>query len=457
MREDTLGMDATLSVPAEMEIGPALRGRFLGAALAPLRVRNFVLLFSGQMISTLGDMFYAVALPWLILTNGGTPQDLGIVLAAYGVPRVGLLLVGGVLSDRLRPRRMMLLADAARALLVGLLAALALWGQPTLWQLCAIGVPLGAFTGLFLPALLSVMPEVLPDALLPAGNALNSSTTELAGLVGPGIGGVVVGSLKSGVALAVDALSFLVSTLTLAAMGRGRPRAPGSSGAVSGQPAGKAAEAAATISEKDAQGARSAAAVEPALTFWQLLRTSRLLQAVLAISSVANLTSGMMFEVALPTLAKNQLAAGASGYGLLLAAYGGGAFVGSLGASMMGRFKRVGSLLLSLNLALAGFFALIPFTGGVIGAVACLGVVGVLNGLSNVSFFTLVQQRMPRHLLGRVMGTLMFASLGTYPLSVALGGVVVARLGPVVVFPAGGILLALAITYGFFQREVREL
>lgn len=438
MREETLDANATLSVPAAAGERPP-RGRFMGAALAPLRVRNFVLLFSGQMISTLGDMFYAVALPWLILTNGGTPQDLGIVLAAYGVPRVGLLLVGGVLSDRLRPRRVMLLADAARALLVGLLAALALWGHPTLWQLCAIGVPLGAFTGLFLPALLSVMPEVLPDALLPAGNALNSSTTELAGLIGPGIGGVVVGGLKSGVALAVDALSFLVSTLTLAAMGRGRPRA------------------AATASTKAAQGALSAAAAEPAMTFWQLLRTSRLLQAILAIVTMANLTSGMMFEVALPTLAKGQLNAGASGYGLLLAAYGGGAFVGSLGASMMGRFQRVGALLLSLNLGLAGLFALIPFTGGVVGAVVCLSVAGVLNGLTNVTFFTLVQQRLPRHLLGRIMGTLMFASLGTFPLSVALGGVVVARLGPVVVFPAGGILLALAITYGFFQREVCEL
>ena len=193
------------------------------------------------------------------------------------------------------------------------------------------------------------------------------------------------------------------------------------------------------------------------MTFWQFLRTSRLLQAILAIVTMANLTSGMMFEVALPTLAKGQLNAGASGYGLLLAAYGGGAFVGSLGASMMGRFQRVGALLLSLNLGLAGLFALIPFTGGVVGAVVCLSVAGVLNGLTNVTFFTLLQQRLPRHLLGRIMGIVMFASLGTFPLSVALGGVVVARLGPVVVFPAGGILLALAITYGFFQREVREM
>src|SRR5260221_4019810 len=76
------------------------------------------------MISTIGDMFYAVALPWLMLSSGHTPQELGIVLATYGVPRVGTLLLGGLLSDWLRPRRVMLLADIMRALLVGVLAVL---------------------------------------------------------------------------------------------------------------------------------------------------------------------------------------------------------------------------------------------------------------------------------------------------------------------------------------------
>src|SRR5579863_4424856 len=103
--------------------------QFISTYLAPLRVRDFRLLFSGQMISTLGDMFYAIALPWLMLSSGHTPQELGIVLAAYGIPRVGALLLGGVLSDHLRPRRVMLLADSMRALLVGILVALVVSGQ----------------------------------------------------------------------------------------------------------------------------------------------------------------------------------------------------------------------------------------------------------------------------------------------------------------------------------------
>src|ERR1017187_380710 len=88
--------------------------RWLDDILAPLKVLDFRLLFAGQMVSTIGDMFYAVALPWLLLSTGHTPQELGIVLAAYGVPRVCTLLLGGVLSDHFQPRLVMLLSDVMR-------------------------------------------------------------------------------------------------------------------------------------------------------------------------------------------------------------------------------------------------------------------------------------------------------------------------------------------------------
>src|SRR2546423_11176281 len=78
-----------------------------GGILRPFKIRNFNLLFSGQTVSTIGDALYVVALPWLILNNGGSAQELGIVLAAYGIPRAGSTLLGGWLSDRLRPRRLM--------------------------------------------------------------------------------------------------------------------------------------------------------------------------------------------------------------------------------------------------------------------------------------------------------------------------------------------------------------
>src|SRR5260370_15245993 len=98
-----------------------------GGMLPPSKVRNFMLLFGGQTISVLGDALYAVALPWLILNNGGSAEALGMVLAAYGIPRVGSMLLGGWLAGRLRPRRGVTRPRLACGPLVGVLAARGLW------------------------------------------------------------------------------------------------------------------------------------------------------------------------------------------------------------------------------------------------------------------------------------------------------------------------------------------
>ncbi len=415
--------------------------RLMRTTLAPLQVRDFRLLFSGQMISTIGDMFYAVALPWLMLSSGRSPQDLGIVLTAYGIPRVGTLLVGGLLSDRLRPRRVMLLADLGRTLLVSALVALAAAGQTAVWPLSLVSAPLGACTGLFIPASYTILPEVLDEDELPAGNALNSSTYQLAVLVGSAIAGVVVSLLRPAAALAVDAATFAVSAATLLAMrAHVLPREE------------RAVEHSATPTET-----RTTSPFAPDITFGQLLRQWRLLHVGLVVMVCLNLTSGALFEVALPTLAHGPLAAGATGYGLLLAAFGLGALAGGLLGGGVGHLHHRGAIMLVLIVALASCYPLVPFVGGLPGAMVVLAVAGIANGLLNVLFFTVTQQLTPRHLLGRAMSVLMLANFGVYPLSVALGGVIVTRFGPTLIFVAAGALIVLSSLFGWLEPEMRDL
>src|SRR5437660_2997328 len=110
----------------------------------------------------------------------------------------------------------MLLADAVRALLVGLLAVLAFRGHPGLWLLCAVSFPLGAFQGLFMPASVSILPEILANDDLQAGNALVLVSMQATMLIGSALAGVIVAGLRSGSALAIDALTFVASALSLA-------------------------------------------------------------------------------------------------------------------------------------------------------------------------------------------------------------------------------------------------
>jgi MFS family permease len=413
-----------------------LKKQLLGNLLAPLRVRDFRLLFVGQMISTIGDMFYAVALPWLMLSSGHTPQELGIVLATYGVPRVGTLLLGGLLSDWLRPRRVMLLADIMRALLVGVLAVLVFTGRTGVLPLCAVAAPLGAFAGLFLPAYYAVLPEILGADALQAGNALNTSSLQLALLIGSGLAGLVVSRLQSGPA-------FVVSALTLILMrGEHRPAE-----AVTAQKEQALAQ--------EASGGEATFAQD--ITFWRLIRTWRLLQVAFLVIIFGNFLFNGLFEVALPTLARDQFMSGAGGYGLLLAMFGAGSLLGGLIAGSLGKIAHRGLLMLICIMTLGVLYSFVPFAGGLPGAALLIGCAGLTNGMLTVLAFTVMQQQAPPHLLGRLLGIFLFASLGLYPLSVALVGVVSSYVGPVILFPISGAMMLRAAAFGWLQRDIRKL
>jgi len=281
---------------------------------------------------------------------------------------------------------------------------------------------------------------------LPAGNALNTSSYQLAVLVGSAIAGVVVSSLKPVAALAVDAVTFALSSLSLFAL-RGLHARRGMS----------LAQGDAELPEERVQAAGEASRFDASTTFWQLLRQWRLLHVGLVIIVTINLTTWGLFEIALPLLARDQFAAGATGYGLLLAAFGVGAFTGGLLAGSVWRLPRRGLIMLAMILALALFYPLVPFVWGLPGALLVLALAGSANGLLNVVFFIVVQQLTPPPLLGRVLSVLLLANVSVYPLSVALAGLVTTRFGPIVLFLATGGLMALASLFGCLQPEMRKL
>ncbi|GHO69838.1 putative drug antiporter protein precursor [Ktedonobacter sp. SOSP1-52] len=404
------------------------------------KVPNFMLLFGGQTISTFGDALYMVALPWLILTTGGSVQELGIVLSAYGIPRAVCMLAGGWLSDRLRPRRFMLLADTLRLLLMGVLAVLAFGGHPLLWQLCAIAVPLGALGGAFTPASMSMVPDILDKDDLQAGNGLMMASMQGANLIGSSVAGVIVSGLTSAVALTIDAVTFLVSAGSLALMGGTKHATPDGSQTEASQdhPQASAQEAGAQIS------------------FWGYLGTSRLIQIALLMFIVSSLVTGGLIEVALPALVQGPMHGSASGFGFILAGWGAGALIGSILTGMVGKYKHKGLIILLGGMIIAAMFALLP-VGGVLGAVACMLIGGIASSGFAVLFFTAVQMNIPSHLMGRVMGLLMFSSSGLYPVSTALAGVLANHFGPAILFPFSGLVLAVVMLFGVTQKVMREL
>jgi MFS family permease len=391
----------------------------------PMAVRGFRWLLVGQFTSNVGDLCYAIALPWLVLSSDGGVILLGAVLACFGISRAIAIPVGGVLADRFSPRAVMLVADFVRFGLTLLLVAVSATMTPTFAVLAPIAIGLGACGGVFVPASFALLPSVLPEKDLTAGNSMSSVATQLGSLLGPALGGILVAGLGPAPALLVDAGSYLVSAGALLLL-----RVP------------------------NAAASQDKAAEEKAVTFRSVLLRGKFLQVVLVAALIGNFVYAGAAEVALPTLAHRDF--GAGGYGIILAGLGGGMIVGALLARWEPPWLSSGSLLVILVLFMGTSVAAVPFTGGLIGATVCIIVFSVANGWSGIKIMTMLQLWAPRHMLARVMSVMLLAMSGTFPLSVALTGWGVERFGVTAFFPVAGFAMASGVLWAITQPAFRN-
>jgi hypothetical protein len=196
--------------------------------------------------------------------------------------------------------------------------------------------------------------------------------------------------------------------------------------------------------------------VAGAPTLWQVVRSERVRRLIFAITLVANLSSGGVSEVALPSLAHGPLHAGSAGFGALVASIGAGALIGTILAGQSPRFRRPAVVGSWGFIAQCAFEALVPYLGGLVPTAVMLACFGLLNGFSNVLTLTAFQRWARPQMLGRMMGFLMLGSLGIFPVSVLLGGAVVHSFGPAIFFPLSGALVAATVTVALSFRDWRE-
>jgi len=425
----------------------------------PLSVRNFRLLTVGQFASMAGDYCYAVALPWFVLSARAGTIELGTVLACYGIPRAALIPAGGVLADRLGPRTTMLAADAARCALLVVFVVLASRHAVSLIALAPTAGLLGACTGVFIPASYSIMPTLLEARQLTAGNGVFIAAQQAGSLLGPAVGGALIAAAGPAPAFGVDAASFAVSALALALIPRaataamaatGTPEAPGAPGVpeAPGAPGPPEAPGAPGPPEAIPRAADTAPGV------LAMLRTSRVLQISVLVTLCANVAMGGLIEVAVPDLAHDRF--GAPGLGALLACLAAGSMAGTLAAARTGSLRRPVPVATTVYMVMAAGMAAVPFLGGLAGAAAAMMILGAGNGLGNVVLISRLQMWAPPRLLGRLMSAIMLSAYGSYPLSVAVTGVLVRHTGPAAFFPVAAVLVALPLLGGLTQREWRS-
>jgi MFS family permease len=408
----------------------------------PLAVRDFRLLWVGEIISMTGSSFTSVALAWLALQLTGSGLALGTVLLVGSIPRIVLILIGGAITDRYSAWRVALIANTILGVTMAALAALTILHLVQLWQLYTVALITGASSAFFFPAIFSLVPRTLDAELLGPGNALMEAANGVTSFLGPAAAGVLIATIGrlsgTGAAFAVDAASFGVAMMTLLLMSSGIRLA-----IRSGEPA---AVGAAHLREL-------LRLVWSGLTYaWR----DAGLRAFLLILTVANLCFYGPYQVGLAALAAHRFSQGAAALGILYGAWGAGSLLGTLVAGLVGRVRRYGLLLIAGPLVYGICFTLIGFAPTLAPATVLVVIIGISSGINNVIFATWLQVRTAPSMLGRVTSLLGLAGLGLTPLSYALSGFLV-DVNPTLTFVlAGGILFAVA-GVAATQRAVRTM
>ncbi|MFJ6013804.1 MFS transporter [Streptomyces sp. NPDC092952] len=401
-----------------------------GTGAAPRRLRTlrhapFRRFLIGQGASLLGSGMNTIAMTFAVLRlPGGGVDAVGVVMAVRILAVLAVLLLGGVLTDRIGARTVMLTADLLRFASQGVLAVLLLTQSARMWEVVALAVLLGIGEGAFSPSLTALVPGLVPEDELSDANAVLQMSQAVASVMGPGLAGLLIAVLDAGMVVAVDALSYGVSALALA-----------------GLPLSRSDEPRRGLFADLGRG-------------WKEFTSRTWLWVTTLHISLFNFVLWAPFLVLGPALAQQRLG-GARAWGLVLALYGTGSIISGL--ALLGRSPRrplAWSMAASVCWAFpaAALAARLPL-GWVAGAALLAGAgAAVCSALST----TVIQRDVPAEVRGRISA---FDSLGAFalgPLGLALAGPVSGVVGADRLLAAGALWQLAAVAVVLALPSVRR-
>jgi hypothetical protein len=410
------------SSPADVPISSL--GRV--GVLRPLRHRDFAVLWTGMTVSMIGDGIYYIAIAWQVYDLSNTPTALAVVGVAWSLPQVLFTLASGVLSDRLDRRRVMIAGDLIRLVALSAICALSVTDHITIPLLIVLVALYGTGQAVFQPSFNAIVPMIVPADLLVEANSLAQFVRPAAmSILGPVIGGLLIGAVGPGWAFGVDAATFAFSAIMILLI-RTKGRAA------------RDAEDHASPWQDLVEGIR-------------FVRHERWLLAGLLGALVSLLATWGPWETLVPFVVRNDLGGSATDLGLV---YGAGGLA-SLGAALIvgqrGNLPRKAITTMYWAWAIA-LFAMVGL--GIAHAVWQAMLVATVSESSLtvliVIWYTVMQRLVPQELLGRVSSLDWMMTTAGVPLSFAIVGPAAAAFGAQTVLVGAGIiggLVTLAFMY----------
>lgn len=367
------------------------------------RNRNYNLLWITQVVSEVGADISYIAFPLLILVTSGSPLEMGIVTAAIAAAHMVGELPGGLLADRWDRKKIMLLCEGVRALVLGSLAVALLLGMYSFGHVLAVAVLEGLFSSMFGPAEEATVPRIVPEEQLPNAVARNTARTYIAGLVGPAVGGFLF-SIHRMVPFLVDAISYAVSFVGLLFL-RLPPKKADADPDDDGEP--------------EVGGGLSAG-------FAWVLR-NRVIRTTLAWVVVSNLTFAALIIVILAVAGQNR--AGPGEIGVMMAFFGAGGLLGAIVAARLHAALPASVIVLGFSWIAAAMTATMAIVPGGLLLGVILGVVALFAPVANTTIITYQMVITPDELRGRLAGIVGLCTGVAGALGPLVGGVLMSAIG----------------------------
>lgn len=382
---------------------------------AALHSRNFRILWAGLIFSNVGGQVQMIAESWLILQITNSPLALGIMSLCFGVPMIVLPMFGGAVADRFDRITVLKFTQSEEVIVPLILAGIIASGHLHVWMLYVGAVLGGSMLAFDNPARSALLPGLVPPEDLMNAMALMSAVWTGALLIGPALGGVLLGTLGAAWLFAINGLTTIGALVAIYSLRDVRNR-----------------------KESGAE-----AALQRLIGGVRYAMANRGVFALLGLTLATGLL-GRSYSTLLPVFARDLWHTGPRGYGLLLMAPGAGALIGAFGVAALGDIKSKGRFVVIANAIYCGslllFSLLPPFAAG-------MGLL-VLAGLASTAFGaaigTMLQFATPGPLRGRVMSLYTIAVIGGPSLGGLLGGALAQVTNAQLTVALGVVLLAVA-------------
>ena len=408
-----------------MDILPTIQGR--SHALEALRYRDYRLYWFGQLISVLGHQMLIMALGWLVYDITGSRLQLGLLGLVTAVPAILLNLAGGVVADKVNPRRLIMGTQTTAAVVVGVLATLSATGHILPWHIMVTAFLMGGLGAFDQPSRQAIFPHLIERRALMNAVALNSSIWQGTRILGPALAGVLIDLVGASIAFYLAAAGFITFVLFLSNV-----RMP----QIKRDPS-------ANFLQDMASGLR-------------FIRDNHIFTFLLGMTFFSSFF-GMSYIFLMPVFQKDVLMVGASGLGLLLAMGGVGALSGTIIVASLGNIRRRGLLMIGSAVAFGCLLVLFAYSRWFPVSLVLVGLASAASSIYMVLAQSTLHILVPDQFRGRVMG-FWGITYSLMPLGGFQGGVMATIFSaPIAVALGGSAIIAFALLGAGRNSQIRRL